>query len=116
MGAVAYNKESRAVVATGIDPEAWEALKSSYAIGDFTMHCCDSLAVPNTSINGISSSPITLTNAPWCLKRPGIPNQKNGSLSILPPWASRANAKRMGDRTAGAGSRTSTSHLRVAGS
>jgi competence protein CoiA len=53
MAVIAYDKEGRAVVATGIAPDAWDALKSSYAVGDLTMHCCQSPAIPKTSINGV---------------------------------------------------------------
>ena len=50
--AFAYDKEGRKLIASAMGPEAWDALKSSYQIGDFTMPCCKSPAIPKTSIRG----------------------------------------------------------------
>lgn len=49
----ALTKSGEAVFPGAIDDRAWEALKSSYQVGDFLMPCCPHVpAIPKTGPNG----------------------------------------------------------------
>src|ERR1700693_3895350 len=68
----AHDKNNEPILARNIDAEAWEALKSSYLIGDFTMPCCSAPAIPKTSPNGrhfFSHYTDECTSAPESIRR-----------------------------------------------
>ena len=49
----AFTKAGEKIVAAALEEEVWDLLKASYAVGDFTMPCCPSAAIPKTSMNGL---------------------------------------------------------------
>jgi competence protein CoiA len=48
----AYDKNKEPTLGPSMSAGAWEALKSSYTVGDFTMPCCGASAILKTSPNG----------------------------------------------------------------
>ena len=53
MTEIAVHKNGTFSVASDFDDEAWEIMKKNYSIGDFTMSCCGTPAIPKTSSNGL---------------------------------------------------------------
>ena len=49
----AFTKAGGKIVAAELEEDVWDFLKASYTVGDFTMPCCPSAAIPKTSINGL---------------------------------------------------------------
>ena len=49
----AFTKAGEKIVAAELEEEVWDFLKASYTVGDFTMPCCPSAAIPKTSMNGV---------------------------------------------------------------
>lgn len=49
---VAHRPSGELVIASDYDERAWDALKLRHVVGDFIMECCDSPAIPKTSLNG----------------------------------------------------------------